>query len=91
MAKAHPRGSNPHYGRDEEDKMQLRRIAIFDAGADAAKSGTIPSTPMFGGFALGSMERVIFFNGVLSVDPSFQHPYGPGCANPRRPEPADGR
>lgn len=80
---SHPWGSNPHFTDEEKDRFLARAQAIFDEGARIAREGrTGPAR--FEGRDLGSMECMTFFDGVLSVMPSFIHPYG-GLGDPRRP------
>jgi hypothetical protein len=49
---------------------EMRRKAIFDAGAKARKP-----TPRFERGPLGSMESMTFYDGYASTHPKFQNPY----------------
>ena len=81
--KSHPWGNNPHFTDEEKDRFLARAQAIFDEGVCVAREGkTGPAR--FEGRDLDSMECITFFDGVLSVMPSFIHPYG-GLGDPRRP------
>ena len=55
--------------------MEMRRKAVFSAGARARKP-----IARFEGQKLGSSESCNFFDGYASTHPTFQHPY----RSPRR-------
>lgn len=82
--KEHPWGSNPHFTKEEKDRFQRRRIAVFDAGAAAARAGK-PSPAVYEGDELGSAETITWLCGVVSVIPDYPHVYG-DLVDPRRPK-----
>jgi hypothetical protein len=58
--------------KEDDEKMEARREAVFKAGAEAAS----PSYPEFEGRTdLGSMERCTWYDGYASAHPEFKNPY----------------
>jgi hypothetical protein len=58
----------------DDEKMNARRAAIFEAGAKAQT----PDWPVVDGYRLGSMEACNFFDGHASTHPDFRNPYRGG-------------